>query len=203
MKKSLKIVLQILLFIVFLCPLYIYAARIQSFNGTVTSVASNGTLTIQVDRGANYPEEQRISTYTVKPTSGSYTKDDAVSFSVNEDLTPPQVVADSVEHGTNPEANVGVGSVNNKATYRLFPDLSCPEETALTCYTNRVFSFTQVAVLLLAVAAFVVAGIIYMTSGGNPKRVESAKKIMIGALSAVAVVILGKFFLTNVIGLPL
>ena len=86
--------------------------------------------------------------------------------------------------------------------YRLFPDLSCSDTTALSCFVKRVWGWSQTAILTLAIAAFVFAGIIYMTSRGNPKQVESAKKIIIGALSAVAVIILGKFFLTNIVGVP-
>jgi hypothetical protein len=191
------------LLIIVLFPVLVFAVRIQSYNGTVKSVASNGKLTIEVDRGSNYSADQRYSDYTVIPTSGTYSAGDPITFTVNEDVTPPQVVADSLSNGTDPNANVGVGSASNPSVFRLFPDLSCPDATALTCFTNRIFGFTQIAVLLLSVAAFVIAGIIYMTSGGNPKQIEMAKKIMIGALSAIAVVILGRFFLTKIVGVQL
>ncbi|MDD5693669.1 MAG: hypothetical protein PHU86_04335 [Patescibacteria group bacterium] len=88
--------------------------------------------------------------------------------------------------------------------YRLFPDLLCKSDgsDALTCFVARVWAFSQTAILVLAVAGFVIAGIIYMTSAGNPKQIEMTKKIIIGALSAIAVMILGRFFLTNVVGVP-
>jgi len=185
-----------------LIPVLAFAVRIQSFDGTVTKVASDGTITISVDRGSNYSNDQRYSTYTVKPTSGNYSIDDAVTFTVNEDLTPPKVVADSVSKGSDPNANVGVGSKSNASEFRLFPDLSCPSDAPLTCWIGRVWSFSEGAILILSVAAFVVAGVIYMTSRGNPKQIETAKKIIIGALSAIAVIVLGNFFLTKVIGVP-
>jgi len=87
--------------------------------------------------------------------------------------------------------------------YRLFPNMSstCTDASALNCFVGQVWNFSQTAILLLSIAAFVIAGIIYMTSTGNPKQIEMAKKIIIGALSAVAVMVLGKFFLTNVVGI--
>lgn len=203
MKKS---IIAFVITVTFLfLPLASLAVRIQTYNGTVTQNAA-GTITIKVERGTNYPVDQRIVYYTVKPTNGAFAAGDSVTFSVNEDVTPSAVAADSVQKGTNPNANIGIGSLSSPSSssgFRLFSDLSCPEATALTCYTKRVFEFTKVAVLLLSIAAFVVAGIIYMTSAGSPKQVEMAKKIIIGALSAVAVVILGQFFLTNVVGVVL
>ncbi|MDP4127595.1 MAG: hypothetical protein Q8912_11705 [Bacillota bacterium] len=86
--------------------------------------------------------------------------------------------------------------------FRLFPDLSCPSGTTLTCWIKRVWKFSQGAILILSVAALVIAGVIYMTSRGNPKQIEMAKKIIIGALSAVAIMVLGNFFLTKVVGVP-
>lgn len=95
--------------------------------------------------------------------------------------------------------STGQGSIGG---FRLFPDLTCKDTEALSCFTGKLFGFAQITILLLSIAAFVVAGIIYMTSAGNPRQIEAAKKIIIGALSAIAVVILGKFFLTNVVGVP-
>lgn len=90
-----------------------------------------------------------------------------------------------------------------KGGYRLFPELVCASDvTALSCFVNKVWSFSQTLILILAVTVTIIAGVIYMTSGGNPKRVETAKKLIIGALSAVAVIVLGKFFLEKVVGVP-
>lgn len=87
--------------------------------------------------------------------------------------------------------------------YRLFSDIPCTSNgEALTCFVSRVWTFSQTAILVLAVVVVVIAGVIYMTSAGNPKQVEMSKKLIIGALSGVAVMILGKFFLTKVVGVP-
>lgn len=195
MKKSLCAL--IIVISILLLPVSALAVRIRIYNGTITA-KSGTTLTIEVDRGT-----LGKSTYTATPTSGTFNISDAVTFSVDEDNTPPTIVLSTLSKGINSTAAAGVGSTSTPSTYRLFPALSCPEDTALTCYTNQVFAFSQIAVLLLSVAAFVIAGIIYMTSAGNPKQVEMSKKIMLGALSAIAVIVLGRFFLINVVGVPL
>lgn len=46
------------------------------------------------------------------------------------------------------------------------------------------------------------AGVIYMTSSGNPDRIKTSKKLIMGALTGVAVIVLGRFFLKYVIGVP-
>jgi len=95
----------------------------------------------------------------------------------------------------------GAGTTTT-TTYRLFGTLPCSSAgLVLSCWMNEVWKFAQTAILLLSVAAFVVAGVLYMTSAGNPKQIEKSKKIMLGALSAVAVIVLGRFFLENVIGI--
>jgi len=95
-------------------------------------------------------------------------------------------------------AETGSGSVGG---YRLFRSLSCTDEAQpLTCFTKEVFSFAQIAIIVLAVGAIVIAGIVYMTSAGNPKQIEMAKKLIMGALTGVAVMVLGRLFLTQVIG---
>lgn len=87
-------------------------------------------------------------------------------------------------------------------TYRLFGAVSCPggKDNSLTCFVGEVWRFSQTAILVLSIAVMVIAGIIYMTSAGNPKQIERSKKMIFGALSAVAVMVLGNFFLTRVIG---
>lgn len=89
------------------------------------------------------------------------------------------------------------------AKFRLLPVANdCPAEEALTCWIREVFKFSQTAILLLSTVVIITAGIIYMTSAGNTKQIELAKKLIFGALSGVAVIVLGRFFLTAVVGLP-
>lgn len=85
--------------------------------------------------------------------------------------------------------------------YRLFTTAGCDTSTEpLSCFTLEVFKFAQVAIIVLAVGAIVFAGVIYMTSAGNPKQIEMAKKLILGALTGVAVMVLGRLFLTQVVG---
>lgn len=86
-------------------------------------------------------------------------------------------------------------------TYHRLFNLICPSDQALTCWLSAVWGWAQGAVLLLAVGGFITAGVVYMTSAGDPQRTTLAKKIITGSLSAVAVIVLGKFFLTKVIGI--
>jgi hypothetical protein len=110
--------------------------------------------------------------------------------------------------GTLPNISTARCSLNAAATpatsvggYRLFANLSCENSSQpLTCFTKAIFSWSQVAIIVLAVGAIVVAGIIYMTSAGNPKRIETSKKLIMGALTGVAVMVLGRLFLTKVVG---
>jgi hypothetical protein len=89
----------------------------------------------------------------------------------------------------------------DKVYFCLF-NLTCPKNNALPCWVAYSYNFAQGAVLLLAVGAFIAAGIIYMLSAGDPKRIAMAKRLITGALSGIAVIILGRFFLTRVIGVP-
>ena len=84
---------------------------------------------------------------------------------------------------------------------RLF-NVTADDSDALIKYINKVFNWSQKAILILATVVITIAGIIYMTSAGNEKQISLSKKYIVGALSGVAVVILGKFFLQYVIGVP-
>ncbi len=90
-----------------------------------------------------------------------------------------------------------------KPTFYLFTvKASCEDTEVLTCWIASVFSWSQMAILLLSTVVIVLAGIIYMTSAGNERQITLAKKLILGALTGVTVIVLGKFFLTVVIGVP-
>jgi hypothetical protein len=95
----------------------------------------------------------------------------------------------------------GKNPVDAKANYTSFMG-SCSEADALTCWIANVFVWAQGAILLLATGSFIAAGLIWMTSTGDPKRLALAKKLITGALSGIAVIVLGRFFLTRVVGVP-
>ncbi len=84
------------------------------------------------------------------------------------------------------------------------PIFGCREDAnPLGCWVSAVFSWSQNAVLVLAVAVIMVAGAIYMTSAGNTERIKLSKKLIVGALTGVGVLILGKFFIVYVVGLEI
>jgi hypothetical protein len=189
-------------------PTVTYADPNVAYNGTVSKVDTDGTLTIDVEVAQTGTSQTTTQTYTVKPTSGTFKVGDNVEFTV----IGGNPVASSVQLGWSNTANAGGGSQqqttsnasysNPGITFYLFPDLTCSADSALTCWMKQVFEFSQTAILLLATAVIVFAGIIYMTSAGNPKQIELAKRLILGALSGVAVIILGKFFLVSVVGVP-
>jgi hypothetical protein len=71
----------------------------------------------------------------------------------------------------------------------------------LKCWLEKVFDWSQMAILVLATVVIVIAGVLYMTSAGNPDRITQSKKLIYGALTGVAIIILGRFFLTAIIGI--
>jgi hypothetical protein len=103
--------------------------------------------------------------------------------------------------GTAPTIGNGV----SKSDYVLDIFWECnavSDETALNCWIGKVFAFAQTAIYILSIGAIILAGILYMTSMGDPNRVGLAKKLLVGAASAIAIMVLGRFFLTKVIGVP-
>jgi len=127
------------------------------------------------------------------------------SYSVsNPSSTSPSYGNFSPEWSSAAVGGFGVDSDGSSTmTYNRIFNILCPNERALECWIGQgVLPWAQGAILLLSIGAFVIAGIIYMTSAGSPKQIEMAKKIIVGALSGIAVMILGRFFLTTVIGVP-
>ena len=69
------------------------------------------------------------------------------------------------------------------------------------CWIQGVWNWSMLIIIPLATIVLIAAGIIYMTSGGNPDRVSLAKKMIFGALSGLALLVLGKVFLVNILGI--
>jgi hypothetical protein len=67
-------------------------------------------------------------------------------------------------------------------------------------YSKALFKWARVTIIIVVTAIFVIAGIIYMTSGGNPNRVSLAKRLLTGGISAILVLFLGEFFLRVIVG---
>jgi hypothetical protein len=99
----------------------------------------------------------------------------------------------------------GGGSAVLKSDYILSIFSACntvTDDSALNCWIGKVYVFAQTAIFTISLAAVIIAGILYMTSSGDPKRVTLAKSLLVGAASAIAVIVLARFFLQYVIGVP-
>lgn len=54
----------------------------------------------------------------------------------------------------------------------------------------------------LSIVMVAAAGMVWMTSAGNPDRITTAKKMITGALSGLALLVLARVFLVSILGLP-
>lgn len=82
-------------------------------------------------------------------------------------------------------------------------DLTAPGETGLQSTSIIVILQTGMRWLLfivgiLAVIAFVIAGILYLTAAGDEDRVKTAKNTMVYAIIGVIVALLGLIILTAI-----
>lgn len=88
----------------------------------------------------------------------------------------------------------------------IFGQLDCSKfNGTLECWMNApggAFDWALGIVGSIAVVVIAAGGVIYMTSGGNPDQISKAKKLIFNALIGVAVLVLAKFFLTKIIGVP-
>ena len=215
MKKFISIISAIIFFSILAFPIKMLAVdpiELISQNGRVTEVESNGDLHVEVERLDSSVDDTFYYTYIVKK---SLYKDSETTYKVN-DLVNINTAENTnnvitITHDWNSDADRGGGSQEQTnslnsgwstgvTSFRLFSTLECPDVEALTCWIKRVYSFSQGAILTLATAVMVFAGVTYMTSAGNENQIKLSKKLIIGALSGVAVMVLGKFFLTVVIG---
>jgi hypothetical protein len=104
--------------------------------------------------------------------------------------------------GTNPvKASSSTVPTGFILTYFKVCDTVTPENS-LNCWMGQTYKFAQTAIFILSLGAIMLAGIFYMTSTGDPKRIGLAKNLLFGAASAILVIVLGRFFLTKVVGVP-
>ncbi len=71
----------------------------------------------------------------------------------------------------------------------------------ISSYFDAVLMFLLTIVGTLSVIACVVAGIMYMTAGGDSKRVMLAKKALVGSIIGIVVTILSLVIVTTVVHL--
>lgn len=71
----------------------------------------------------------------------------------------------------------------------------------LSTLVMNVLSFVLTIVGAIAVLVIVVAGVMYMTAGGDAERVARAKRALIGGIIGICVVILSLTIVKTIIGL--
>ncbi len=78
----------------------------------------------------------------------------------------------------------------------IIPNPLC--DSTLLELIRRIGTFLQWLAIILAPAIFIIAGIMYLISGGNPERVKTASKMMLWAAIGFVIILLS-FGLVNVI----
>jgi len=68
------------------------------------------------------------------------------------------------------------------------------------CWIQKVWTWSMGVLIPLSVLILTAAGVIYMTSEGDSTRIGLAKKMIIGVLSGVGILILGRLLLTIILG---
>lgn len=90
-------------------------------------------------------------------------------------------------------ASIGVANAQGVNT-----DFGTEPVTNVTDYVNRIIGWSYIVIPGLAVIMIIYAGYIYMTSQGNPERVNLAKEIIIGVITGIALLFLIRIILSTV-----
>lgn len=91
--------------------------------------------------------------------------------------------------------SAGVGSSTGSSANGGFKDyfFGCSGgENALDCVVDNAYEYSLGAIAVLGAFMLIVAGIMYMTSGGNPERIGKAKKFIYGTLAGVGLLVLAR-----------
>lgn len=68
------------------------------------------------------------------------------------------------------------------------------------CWIKKAWGWSMGILIPLSVLIFTAAGVIYMTSEGDSNRIGVAKKMILGVLSGVGLLILGRLLLIVIFG---
>lgn len=97
---------------------------------------------------------------------------------------------------------VFIPSITFAAKFNTVFGAECDTEiNGYQCWIEQVWSWALTILIPLSVLVLSVAGVLYMTAGGDEKRVGTAKKMIWGALSGIGLIILARVMLVNVLGL--
>lgn len=93
---------------------------------------------------------------------------------------------------------VNIGSGEFSSIFDFKKD-SVPCKT-YQCWIKKVWSWSTVVMIPLSVIMLIWAGVLFATSGGNPDRISLAKKIILGVVSGIALIVLTRVLLLDIIG---
>jgi hypothetical protein len=68
------------------------------------------------------------------------------------------------------------------------------------CWIKQVWGWAMGAAVTLSVFMVVIAGVLWTTSAGNPDKIGMSKKILLGVVSGLGLLVLARVFL-NILGL--
>lgn len=68
------------------------------------------------------------------------------------------------------------------------------------CWISEAWKWTLAIIIPLSVVVVIIAGIVYMTSAGDPNRIAFAKKLLLGVASGLGLLILARVFLATIFG---
>jgi len=145
-------------------------------------------------------EDHQFNVSSVPRPSGPIKVGGFVTFELDFDN---KKVTKIISLSGSPDSNskLGVGSQSG-FTSKLFPGTYCSGTATLDCWLRKAFEWAGVILASASVIAIMAGGIMYMTSAGNTDQVGKAKKIIFNALAGVAILVLAKFFMSNILGAP-
>lgn len=189
-------------------PVLVFAANIK-VNGIITVLEkdSSGRITKAEAQYLTEGGNVRISDITAVlvnftgPIGSSV--GDKITFTVDGSTVNESkgtVTAISVNSpGTwDPNASLGEGSKNapKSGHYSEIFHKYIPGGSILKTWVNDLVMPWALRIIgTIAVVTVMASGIIYMTSAGDPKRIELAKTLVQNALSGVAIIVMARFFL--------
>jgi hypothetical protein len=69
------------------------------------------------------------------------------------------------------------------------------------CWINKVWLWATAIMVPISIIMLVIAGVLWSTSAGNPDKITLSKKIIIGVISGIALIVLARVFMLNFIGI--
>ncbi|RJO62264.1 hypothetical protein C4544_00215 [candidate division WS5 bacterium] len=87
-----------------------------------------------------------------------------------------------------------IANAQFKGIYENCPNVAAdPQKDDLACVVQWTIGYAAYIVGAILVVMIVIAGIMYVTSMGNPDRVALAKKTLVGAIIGLIIVVLSAF----------